>query len=67
MRREDRHEAIEVAIDAARPGDVVLLAGKGHEKCIIYGDERRPWDEAAVAREVLSSRGYADSSKIGIR
>jgi UDP-N-acetylmuramoyl-L-alanyl-D-glutamate--2,6-diaminopimelate ligase len=33
----------------------VLLAGKGHEQCIIYGADRHPWDEARVARELLAS------------
>jgi UDP-N-acetylmuramoyl-L-alanyl-D-glutamate--2,6-diaminopimelate ligase len=53
VRREDRQEAVFTAISAARPGDVVLLAGKGHEQCIIYGSERRPWDEATAARAAL--------------
>jgi UDP-N-acetylmuramoyl-L-alanyl-D-glutamate--2,6-diaminopimelate ligase len=53
VRREDRQEAVFTAISAARPGDVVLLAGKGHEQCIIYGAERRPWDEATAARTAL--------------
>jgi UDP-N-acetylmuramoyl-L-alanyl-D-glutamate--2,6-diaminopimelate ligase len=33
----------------------VLLAGKGHEQCIIYGSERRPWDEARAARTALEA------------
>ena len=53
VRRENRQEAVNTAIRAARPGDVVLLAGKGHEQCIIYGAERRPWDEATAARTAL--------------
>ena len=53
VRCEDRQEAVSTAIQAARPGDVVLLAGKGHEQCIIYGSERRPWDEATAARTAL--------------
>ncbi|HVX30623.1 MAG TPA: UDP-N-acetylmuramoyl-L-alanyl-D-glutamate--2,6-diaminopimelate ligase [Nitrolancea sp.] len=55
VRCEDRQEAVVTAIRAARPGDVVLLAGKGHEQCIIYGAERRPWDEARAARMALGS------------
>jgi UDP-N-acetylmuramoyl-L-alanyl-D-glutamate--2,6-diaminopimelate ligase len=55
VRCEDRQEAVATAIRAARPGDVVLLAGKGHEQCIIYGAERRPWDEARAARMALGS------------
>lgn len=52
---EDRREAIALAFSMAAPGDVVLLAGKGHETSIIWGFEHRPWDEAAVARELLGS------------
>jgi UDP-N-acetylmuramoyl-L-alanyl-D-glutamate--2,6-diaminopimelate ligase len=54
----DRRSAIEAAFEAARPGDVVLLAGKGHEHAIIGSDGERPWDERAVAEEVLASMGY---------
>jgi UDP-N-acetylmuramoyl-L-alanyl-D-glutamate--2,6-diaminopimelate ligase len=54
----DRRAAIEAAFEAARPGDIVLLAGKGHEQTIAgpLGDE--PWDEVAVARETLVTMGY---------
>ncbi len=52
---EDRREAIEFAFNRAQPGDVVLLAGKGHETSIIWGFEHRPWNEAAVARELLEN------------
>jgi UDP-N-acetylmuramoyl-L-alanyl-D-glutamate--2,6-diaminopimelate ligase len=54
----DRQAAIEAAIDAARPGDAVLLAGKGHEQSIEGPDGDRPWDEAAVARAALAAAGY---------
>jgi UDP-N-acetylmuramoyl-L-alanyl-D-glutamate--2,6-diaminopimelate ligase len=52
---EDRREAIALAFSKAKPGDVVLLAGKGHETSIIWGFEHRPWDEAAIAMELLRS------------
>ena len=52
----DRREAIEKAIDVARPGDLVLLAGKGHEKYQIVGDEHVPFDDVAIARDVLGRR-----------
>ena len=42
---------------ARDPGDVVLLAGKGHERTILYADGPLPWDEAAVAREALAAHG----------
>jgi UDP-N-acetylmuramoyl-L-alanyl-D-glutamate--2,6-diaminopimelate ligase len=51
---EDRRGAIEIAIRAARPGDIVLLAGKGHEKVQILSSGTVPFDDAAVAAEVLA-------------
>lgn len=58
----DRREAIAHALAAARPGDCVLLAGKGHERSIIWNKEKRPWDEAAVATELLQELGFQDRS-----
>ena len=55
---EDRRQAIVEILLRARPGDTIVLAGKGHEKSMIYGSEKRPWDEAAVAASVLRSMGY---------
>ena len=55
----DRQEAISVAFARALPGDLVLLAGKGHEPTILYADHAIPWDEAAVARQTLASMGWA--------
>ncbi len=54
----DRRQAIRTALERARPGDLVLLLGKGHEGCIFYADYALPWDEAGVAREVLREMGY---------
>ena len=54
----DRRAAIEAAFEAARPGDVVLLAGKGHERSIIGPNGPVPWDEAAVARTFLARMGH---------
>ncbi len=56
---DDRTEAINAAIAAAAEGDTVLLAGKGHEGSIIVGEEKRPWDEAGIARAALRARGFA--------
>jgi UDP-N-acetylmuramoyl-L-alanyl-D-glutamate--2,6-diaminopimelate ligase len=53
---EDRTEAIDRAFDLARPGDLVLLAGKGHETSIVIGDEQVPWNEEAIARDLLRTR-----------
>jgi UDP-N-acetylmuramoyl-L-alanyl-D-glutamate--2,6-diaminopimelate ligase len=52
----DRRAAIVKAIEVARPGDLVLLAGKGHEKYQIIGDASLLFDDVAVAREVLARR-----------
>jgi UDP-N-acetylmuramoyl-L-alanyl-D-glutamate--2,6-diaminopimelate ligase len=54
----DRRAAIEHALEHARPGDCVALLGKGHERSIVWGHEERAWDEAGVARAVLSDLGY---------
>jgi UDP-N-acetylmuramoyl-L-alanyl-D-glutamate--2,6-diaminopimelate ligase len=51
----DRREAIAAAFEAARPGDIVLLAGKGHEQSIIGPDGEQPWDERTVAEELLQA------------
>jgi UDP-N-acetylmuramoyl-L-alanyl-D-glutamate--2,6-diaminopimelate ligase len=52
----DRGAAVLKAIQMASPGDLVLLAGKGHEKYQVIGDASLPFDDAAVAREVLAKR-----------
>jgi UDP-N-acetylmuramoyl-L-alanyl-D-glutamate--2,6-diaminopimelate ligase len=56
----DRREAVAAAFAQARPGDVVLLAGKGHEPTILYADHAIPWDEASVAREMLAAMGWTE-------
>jgi UDP-N-acetylmuramoyl-L-alanyl-D-glutamate--2,6-diaminopimelate ligase len=53
----DRRLAIERAIAEARPGDVVLVAGKGHEPYQIVGEQTLPFDDAAVARAALAMLG----------
>lgn len=58
----DRGEAVRLALGLARPGDCVLLAGKGHEGSIIWGREKRPWDEAGAARTALAELGFGGSS-----
>jgi UDP-N-acetylmuramoyl-L-alanyl-D-glutamate--2,6-diaminopimelate ligase len=49
----DRRAAIELAIRSARPGDIVLLAGKGHEKIQILASGIIPFDDAAVAADIV--------------
>ncbi len=52
----DRRAAIAKAIEQARPGDLVLIAGKGHEKYQVIGDRTLPFDDVEVAREALARR-----------
>jgi UDP-N-acetylmuramoyl-L-alanyl-D-glutamate--2,6-diaminopimelate ligase len=59
----DRRSAIDEAVDRARPGDVVLLAGKGHERSIIGPVGPSPWDEVAAARAALAARGWAQGAE----
>jgi UDP-N-acetylmuramoyl-L-alanyl-D-glutamate--2,6-diaminopimelate ligase len=51
----DRTKAIRLAITQAKPGDVVLLAGKGHETYQILADRTIPFDDRETARTVLRS------------
>ncbi len=53
---EDRAAAIARAIDVAQPGDLVLVAGKGHENYQIVGTERRHFDDRETARNLLQER-----------
>jgi UDP-N-acetylmuramoyl-L-alanyl-D-glutamate--2,6-diaminopimelate ligase len=52
----DRREAIERAVDQAESGDVVLIAGKGHEKYQQIGDRVLPFDDGEIARAALERR-----------
>jgi len=55
----DRRAAIEAAFERARPGDVVVLAGKGHEHSIIGPDGPVAYDERATALDALARLGFA--------
>jgi UDP-N-acetylmuramoyl-L-alanyl-D-glutamate--2,6-diaminopimelate ligase len=52
----DRRRAIAIAIEAAKPGDIVLIAGKGHEKTQTTRDGVFPFDDVAEARKALEHR-----------
>jgi UDP-N-acetylmuramoyl-L-alanyl-D-glutamate--2,6-diaminopimelate ligase len=54
----DRDKAIALAMDQARPGDIVLLAGKGHENYQIVADRTLEFDDREQARRALAERGY---------
>ena len=55
----DREKALEIAIDEARPGDIVLLAGKGHENYQILADRTFEFDDRVVSRAILRRKGFA--------
>jgi len=54
----DREKAIEIAFREAKPGDIVLLAGKGHETYQVLRDGRIEFDDREVARRLLRAQGY---------
>lgn len=59
----DRSTAIRAAFERARPGDVVMLLGKGHESCIYYeGGRKLPWLERAEAERTLRAMGYGSKA-----
>jgi UDP-N-acetylmuramoyl-L-alanyl-D-glutamate--2,6-diaminopimelate ligase len=55
----DRRSAVAAALRAAAPGDVVLVAGKGHESGQTTGGITVPFDDRVVAREALGALGWA--------
>jgi UDP-N-acetylmuramoyl-L-alanyl-D-glutamate--2,6-diaminopimelate ligase len=54
----DREKAIAMAVDEAGAGDIVLLAGKGHETEQILADQKLEWDDGEMARRSLRERGF---------
>jgi UDP-N-acetylmuramoyl-L-alanyl-D-glutamate--2,6-diaminopimelate ligase len=52
----DRGEAIKFALAQARPGDVVLACGKGHEQSMCFGQVEYPWDDRTAMRAALAER-----------
>ena len=59
----DRERAIRKAIETADVGDVVILAGKGHETYQVLRDGPIPFDDREVARRILRSFGYGRERK----
>jgi UDP-N-acetylmuramoyl-L-alanyl-D-glutamate--2,6-diaminopimelate ligase len=57
----DREKAIGVAMDEARGGDIILLAGKGHENYQILADRTLEFDDRDMARRALRERGYTEA------
>ena len=58
----DRAAAIRLALSHAQSGDIVLLAGKGHETYQTIGDESVPFDDRETALGVLHELGYGVNS-----
>jgi UDP-N-acetylmuramoyl-L-alanyl-D-glutamate--2,6-diaminopimelate ligase len=57
IREKDRRTAISRAIEGMEAGDVLLVAGKGHESYQQIGDTKYPFDDVQVIRELLHARG----------
>jgi UDP-N-acetylmuramoyl-L-alanyl-D-glutamate--2,6-diaminopimelate ligase len=62
----DRRKAIQLAIAEARTGDIVLIAGKGHEKYQVTRQGTFLFDDVQVAREALAREGYTIISSAGV-
>jgi UDP-N-acetylmuramoyl-L-alanyl-D-glutamate--2,6-diaminopimelate ligase len=62
VRESDRRTAIALALDKARPGDVVLLAGKGHETYQVLGREKVAFDERHIVGECMARHAREASS-----
>jgi UDP-N-acetylmuramoyl-L-alanyl-D-glutamate--2,6-diaminopimelate ligase len=62
LRVLDRQEAINEAISRAAPGDIVLVAGKGHEQSIEAKGRKIAWDDRAAARRALARCGFSSAS-----
>ncbi|HXE72607.1 MAG TPA: UDP-N-acetylmuramoyl-L-alanyl-D-glutamate--2,6-diaminopimelate ligase [Candidatus Nitrosotenuis sp.] len=59
----DREVAISLALHSARPGDTVVIAGKGHETYQIFKDRTIPFDDVEVARRILRERPFPEQGK----
>jgi UDP-N-acetylmuramoyl-L-alanyl-D-glutamate--2,6-diaminopimelate ligase len=63
----DREKAISLAMDEARAGDMVLLAGKGHENYQILADRTFEFDDRVEARRALRQRGFTEPRKVELK
>ncbi|MCR4324948.1 MAG: UDP-N-acetylmuramoyl-L-alanyl-D-glutamate--2,6-diaminopimelate ligase [Candidatus Curtissbacteria bacterium] len=53
---KDRKEAIEKAVDLVKPGDIIGIFGKGHEKSFSVGGHELPWDDVEIASEIIKRK-----------
>jgi UDP-N-acetylmuramoyl-L-alanyl-D-glutamate--2,6-diaminopimelate ligase len=58
---DDRRRAISVALDMVRPGDCLLIAGKGHESYQEFADTVFPFDDRQVVRELIGIKALKDA------
>ena len=63
-RAPDRGEAIKFALSLARPGDIVLSCGKGHEQSMCFGKIEYPWDDRVAMRAALAELLHVDGPKM---
>lgn len=63
----DRRRAIAMALEKAAAGDVVVVAGRGHESHLDLGDQRLPFDDRVVVGELLAERGFPGGAGGGHR
>jgi UDP-N-acetylmuramoyl-L-alanyl-D-glutamate--2,6-diaminopimelate ligase len=59
-----RERAIEIALEEAQPGDIVLLAGKGHETTQVLRDKTVEFDDREMARSILRRKGFTKAPVI---
>jgi len=59
----DRGEAIAEALRRARPGDLVMVTGKGHERSMCYGTTEYPWSDQDAVADALTAMGYAHNER----
>lgn len=60
----DRAAAIAAAVELAQPGDVLLVAGKGHETTQTVGEQRTPFDDRLVLRRALRAAGHRSTPEV---
>ncbi len=63
----DRGEAIRFAVQLARPGDIVLACGKGHEQSMCFGEIEYPWDDREAMRRALRGETLATLPTASVR